>query len=54
MSIPLHVLIEADPCLEGELADGKADPPACLQLGQASVLQYFGGTAGSMYHQQVF
>ena len=49
MSATLHVLFEAEPCLEGE-----ADLPACHQLGQISVLQYVRGTAGSMDHQQVF
>ena len=33
------VLLEADPHLEGDVADGKADPPACYQLGQLYVLQ---------------
>ena len=41
MSISLHVLLKADPCLEGDAADGKADPFACHQLGQVSVLLYF-------------
>ena len=45
MSTPLHVLLKADPCIEGDVADGKADPAACHQLGQVSVLQYFQGTA---------
>ena len=49
-----HVLIKADPCHEGDLSDGKADPSVCHQLGQVSVLQYFHGTAGSMDHQNVF
>ena len=53
MSATLHMLLEAEPCLEGN-EDGKADPPMCHQLGQLSVLQYFGGTAGSMDHQHVF
>ena len=51
MSAILHVLLEAEPCLE---EDVKADPPACHQLGQVSVLQYFGGKAGSIDHQHVF
>ena len=38
------VLIEAD------VADGKADHPACYQLGQVFVLQYFGGMADSPCH----
>ena len=54
MSTSLHVLLKADPCLEGDVADGKADPLACLQLNQVSVLQYFLGMAGSMDHQHVF
>ena len=53
MSITLHLLLEAEPCLEGVVADGKADLPVCHQLSQVSVLQYFGGTAGSMDHQHV-
>ena len=40
--------------LEGDVADGKADPSACHQLGQVSVLQYFQGTACSMDHHHVF
>ena len=45
---------KAYPCLEGDVADGKADPSACHQLGQLSVLQYFWGMAGSIDHQHVF
>ena len=41
MSTPLHVLLKTDPRVEGDVADGKADPYACLQLNQVSVLQYF-------------
>ena len=41
MSTPLHVLLEADPRLEGDVADDKADPSMCLQLNQISVYQYF-------------
>ena len=41
MSTPLHVLLKADPRLEGDVADDKADPLVCLQLNQISVLQYF-------------
>ena len=48
MNAPLHVLLYAKPCLESDVADGKADPPACHQLDQVSDSQYFGGTAGSM------
>ena len=54
MSATLHVLLEAEPCFEGDVADGEADPLACHQLGQVSVLQYFGGKAGSIDHQHVF
>ena len=54
MSTPLHVLLKDDPCLEGDVADGKAGPSVCHQLGQVSVLQYAGGTAGSLDHQYVF
>ena len=43
---PLHMLLKADPGLEGNVADDKADPSACHKLSQ--VLQYFRGTAGSM------
>ena len=30
MSTSLHVLLKADPCLEGDVADEKADPSAGL------------------------
>ena len=53
MSTSLHVLFKADPHLEGNVADDKADPSVCLQLKQISVLQYFLETAGSMDHQHV-
>ena len=53
-STSLHVLLKAFPCLEGDVADGKADPSACHKLGQVSVLQYFWGTAGSLDNQHVF
>ena len=53
MSTPLHVLLKADPRLEGDVADDKADPLVYLQLNQISVLQYFLETAGSMDHQHV-
>ena len=49
----LHVLLKADPRLEGDVADDKADPSVCLQLNQMSILQYFLETAGSMDHQHV-
>ena len=51
ISTPLHVLLKADPRLEGDVADGKADPLVCLQLNQISVLQHFSETTGSMDHQ---
>ena len=53
MSANLHVLIEAEPCLKGDVADGSADPPVPLQLSQVSFFQYLGGTASSMDHQHV-
>ena len=53
MSTPLHVLLKADPRLEGHVADDKADPSVCLQLNRISVLQYFLETAGFMDHQHV-
>ena len=53
MSTPIHMLRKADPCLEDDVADDKADPSVCLQLKQISILQYFLETAGSMDHQHV-
>ena len=53
MSTPLNVLLKADPCLEYDVADDKADPLVCLQLNQISVLQYFLETTGSMDHKHV-
>ena len=53
MSNSLHVLLKTDPRLEGDVADDKADPLACLQLNQISVLQYFLEPAGSIDHQHV-
>ena len=47
------LLLKADPCLDGDVADEKADPSVCLQLNQISVKQYFLETAGSMDHQPV-
>ena len=41
MITPIHVLLKDDPCLEGDVADDKADPLVCLQLNQISVLHYF-------------
>ena len=35
----LHVLLKADPSLEGDVADD-ADPSVCHQVGQVSILQY--------------
>ena len=37
MSTPLHVLLKADPRLEGDVADDKADPLLCLQLNQITI-----------------
>ena len=53
MSTPHHVLLKADPCLKGDVADAKADPSLCLQLKQISVLQYFLEMVDSMDHQHV-
>ena len=53
MSATLHVLLEADPCIEGDVADDKADPSVYLQLNNISVLQYFFETAGSIDHQDM-
>ena len=49
-----HMLLKADPTLEGNVADDKADPSSCHQLGTVSVLQYFRGNTGSMEHHHVF
>ena len=46
--------LKDNPSLEGNVADDKADPSACNQLGQVSVLHYFQGMAGFMDHQHVF
>ena len=43
ISAAVIVLIEVEPSLEGDVADGAADPPVSHQLGQVSFLQYFGG-----------
>jgi hypothetical protein len=53
MSIRIHMLLKADPCLEDDVADDKADSLVCLQLNQISVLQYFLETASSMDYQDV-
>mgnify|MGYP000751755189 CR=1 FL=1 len=53
-SVALHGLLEGEPCLEGYVADGKADPPVFRQHGQVSFMQYFGGAASSMDHQHEF
>ena len=37
MSTPLLVFLKADPCLQGDVADDKADPLLCLQLKQIFV-----------------
>ena len=47
------MLLKADPRLEGDVADEKADPLVCLQLNKISVLQYFLETDGSIDHQHV-
>ena len=54
MSPPLHVLILADPRLEGDVADAKANSSECHQLGHVSVLQYFHRKAGSIDHEHLF
>ena len=41
MSTTLNVLLKADPYLEGDVADDKAEPLVWLQLNQISVLQSF-------------
>ena len=38
MSTTLHMLLKDNPSLEGDVADDKADPSACYQLCQLSVL----------------
>ena len=53
MSTPLHVLLKADPLIEGDVADDKVDPSVCLQLDQIFILQYFLETACSMDYQYV-
>ena len=47
------MLRKADPCLEDDVADDKANPSVCLQLKQISIFQYFLETSGSMDHQYV-
>ena len=54
MSATLHVLLETEPHLEGDVADGEADPPACYQLGQVSFMQCFRGATSYMDHKHVF
>ena len=53
MSTPIHLLLKADPRLEDDVADDKANPLVCLQLNQISVLQYFLETASSMDYKDV-
>ena len=53
MSTPLKVLLKADPRLEGDVGNDKANTSVYLHLDQISVLQYFFETAGSMDHQHV-
>ena len=43
MSATFPVLLEAEICLEGDVADGKADPPVFYQRGHISLMQYFEG-----------
>ena len=38
---PSYVLLKADPRLEDDVADDKANPSVGLQLNQISVLQHF-------------
>ena len=38
MSTSPHVLLKADPNLEVDVTNDEADPSACHQLGQVSVL----------------
>ena len=38
MSTLLHVHLKVDPSLKGDVEDGEADPSACHQRGQVSVL----------------
>ena len=45
-------MLKADPRLEGDVADDKANSLVCLQLHQISVLHFF-LTAGSMDHQHM-
>ena len=40
---PLHMLLKADPSLEGNVGDDTDDPSLFHRLGQLSVLQYFEG-----------
>ena len=54
MSATLHVLLEAEPRLTGDVADLKTDPTLCHQLGEASGLHYLVGMASSMDHQLMF
>ena len=54
ISTPNHMLLKADPRLEDDIADDKADPLVCAQLNQISVLQYFFlEKACSMDHQHM-
>ena len=50
-SVALHGLLEGEPCLEGYVAGDTY----CSWSGQVRfVLQWFGGTAMSIHHQDVF
>ena len=53
MSETFPVLLEDKSCLEGYVADDKADPHVFHPLGQISFMQYFGGAASFMDHEQV-
>ena len=49
-----EIIYNEDSLRTGFLEGDVADPPACHQLRQVSVLQYFGGAAGSTDQQHVF
>ena len=50
MGAAYDMLLDAEPCLEGGVAIGKAYTSSYHQFGEVSVLQYFGGMASSMDH----
>ena len=41
MSATFPVLLEAESCLKGVVANGEADPPVFHKLGQVSFMLYF-------------